>query len=60
MVQTTGVALLLVCTFSAVCGQSIPDINPTECLIWGPGLEAEAVLPVRYFFIQAVDSSQQK
>lgn len=31
---------------------------PSErCLIWGPGLNADTVLPVRYFFIQAVGSN---
>ncbi|KAF3689203.1 KDEL motif-containing protein 2 Precursor [Channa argus] len=31
-------------------------ISPERCLVWGPGLKPDAVLPVRYFFIQAVDS----
>lgn len=31
-------------------------ISPGRCLVWGPGLNPDAVLPVRYFFIQAVDS----
>ncbi|XP_061678004.1 protein O-glucosyltransferase 3 isoform X1 [Syngnathoides biaculeatus] len=30
-------------------------IKPGSCLIWGPGLHPDIVLPVRYFFIQAVD-----
>ncbi len=35
------------------CGQ----IAPERCLIWGPGLNPDLVLPVRYFIIQAVSSS---
>ncbi|XP_041650707.1 protein O-glucosyltransferase 3 [Cheilinus undulatus] len=31
-------------------------ISSERCLIWGPGLKPDSVLPVRYFFIQAVDS----
>ncbi len=31
-------------------------ITPERCLIWGPGLNPDTVLPVRYFFIQAVNS----
>ncbi|XP_041854104.1 protein O-glucosyltransferase 3 [Melanotaenia boesemani] len=31
-------------------------ISPERCLVWGPGLDMETVLPVRYFFIQAVNS----
>lgn len=29
-------------------------ISPERCIVWGPGLDPDAVLPVRYFFIQAV------
>lgn len=29
-------------------------------LVWGPGLEANIVLPARFFYIQAVDSSGKK
>uniref|UniRef100_A0A3B3VD42 Protein O-glucosyltransferase 3 n=2 Tax=Poecilia latipinna TaxID=48699 RepID=A0A3B3VD42_9TELE len=31
-------------------------ISPERCIVWGPGLDPDAVLPVRYFFIQAVSS----
>uniref|UniRef100_A0A3Q3A097 Protein O-glucosyltransferase 3 n=1 Tax=Kryptolebias marmoratus TaxID=37003 RepID=A0A3Q3A097_KRYMA len=31
-------------------------VSPQRCLIWGPGLDPDAVLPVRYLFIQAVGS----
>ncbi|XP_077938449.1 protein O-glucosyltransferase 3 [Gasterosteus aculeatus] len=34
------------------CGR----IRSERCLVWGPGLSPAAVLPVRYFFIQAVGS----
>ncbi|XP_069018354.1 protein O-glucosyltransferase 3 [Embiotoca jacksoni] len=29
-------------------------ISPERCLVWGPGLNPDVVLPVRYFYIQAV------
>ncbi|XP_034391678.1 protein O-glucosyltransferase 3 isoform X2 [Cyclopterus lumpus] len=32
-------------------------ISSERCLIWGPGLKPDTVLPVRYFFIQAVSSN---
>lgn len=35
-------------------------IRPERCLIWGPGLSPDPVLPVRYFFIQAVDGEGEK
>lgn len=34
---------------------SVPSAAKT--LVWGPGLEANIVLPARFFYIQAVDSS---
>lgn len=30
-------------------------ISPERCRVWGPGLNPDTVLPVRYFFIQAVN-----
>ncbi|KAL7843874.1 hypothetical protein SRHO_G00224130 [Serrasalmus rhombeus] len=35
------------------------DVSPEQCLVWGPGLEPRSVLPVRYFYIQAVSESGQ-
>lgn len=35
-------------------------VAPERCLIWGPGLNPDVVLPVRYFVIQAVDSNGEK
>lgn len=32
-------------------------ITPERCLVWGPGLSPDVVLPVRYFIIQAVNSN---
>ncbi|XP_061577177.1 protein O-glucosyltransferase 3 [Cololabis saira] len=32
-------------------------LSPERSLVWGPGLEPAAALPVRYFYIQAVDSA---
>ncbi|KAM9376119.1 protein O-glucosyltransferase 3 [Pholidichthys leucotaenia] len=29
-------------------------VVPDKCLVWGPGLNTDQVLPIRYFFIQAV------
>lgn len=29
-------------------------------VVWGPGLRAEAVLPARYFYVQAVDAEGQR
>lgn len=39
-----------------VPGSASAGISPERCLIWGPGLNPDVVLPVRYFYIQAVNS----
>ncbi|XP_060047882.1 protein O-glucosyltransferase 2-like [Erinaceus europaeus] len=36
------------------------QLSPEKSEIWGPGLKASVVLPVRYFYIQAVDTSGNK
>lgn len=35
-------------------------ISAAKTLVWGPGLEADIVLPARFFYIQAVDNSGKK
>lgn len=35
-------------------------LSPEKSEIWGPGLKAAVVLPARYFYIQAVDTSGDK
>uniref|UniRef100_A0A3Q4G1K4 Protein O-glucosyltransferase 3 n=1 Tax=Neolamprologus brichardi TaxID=32507 RepID=A0A3Q4G1K4_NEOBR len=54
-------SLFILCEHSLFLSTSFPvcdseGISPERCLIWGPGLNPDTVLPVRYFFIQAVDS----
>lgn len=34
--------------------------SAANTLVWGPGLDANVVLPARFFYIQAVDSSGRK
>lgn len=33
------------------------EVSARRSLVWGPGLRAEVVLPVRYFYIQAVSNT---
>ncbi|XP_030588116.1 protein O-glucosyltransferase 3 [Archocentrus centrarchus] len=47
------ILLVFISTGFPVC--ECEGISPERCLIWGPGLNPDTVLPVRYFFIQAVD-----
>ncbi|XP_029008283.1 protein O-glucosyltransferase 3 [Betta splendens] len=48
--------VLVSCIGINVPGCQCNAISPERCRVWGPGLKHEAVLPVRYFFIQAVNS----
>jgi len=40
--------------------QTTTVMSLTKSLVWGPGLDVEIVLPVRYFFIQPVDTEGHK
>lgn len=31
------------------------NVDPSKSLVWGPGLKTSFFVPVRYFYIQAVD-----
>ncbi len=39
---------------------SAQNLSPEKTLVYGPGLKANFVMPVRYFFIQAVDTNGNK
>ncbi|KAM3870231.1 protein O-glucosyltransferase 3 [Diretmus argenteus] len=51
------IVALLVFTWTnfPLCDSAEP-ISPERCHVWGPGLDPDVVLPVRHFFIQAVNS----
>lgn len=55
-------ALLLGCCLLGAAragAQTVAEgrLSPEKSEIWGPGLKAAVVLPARYFYIQAVDTS---
>ncbi|KAL4232394.1 Protein O-glucosyltransferase 2 [Mactra antiquata] len=50
-------SLILVSLLFAATFGSDYEIDGKKCLVWGPGLKTEVVLPVRYFYIQAVSIS---
>ena len=39
---------------------SAKQVSPENSLVYGPGLKTLFVMPVRYFFIQAVDENGNK
>lgn len=42
---------------SSFGGTKSERVAPEKCLVWGPGLNPDMVVPVRYFFIQAANSN---
>lgn len=55
--------LLLLCgleLFGLALTRAADQPSAAKTLVWGPGLEANVVLPARFFYIQAVDSSGRK
>uniref|UniRef100_A0A8C5LK84 Protein O-glucosyltransferase 2 n=1 Tax=Jaculus jaculus TaxID=51337 RepID=A0A8C5LK84_JACJA len=59
--------MFIILLLSCFCPGTVPalaesggdrrDLSPEKSEIWGPGLKADVVLPARYFYIQAVDTS---
>ncbi|XP_015270300.1 PREDICTED: KDEL motif-containing protein 2 [Gekko japonicus] len=47
-------ALVLLALWQAAAEPLPATVSAEKSLVWGPGLQAELALPVRYFFIQAV------
>lgn len=51
-------AVLLACFGACIVPVSgTSAVDPQRCVIWGSGLRADAVVPVRYFYIQSVDTN---
>ena len=40
-------------------GQEVA-VSPADSLVWGPGLDPQFVVPVRYFFVQLKDKEGNK
>lgn len=51
-------ALLLSLQLALLAAAGAPEapVSAPRSLVWGPGLQAGVVLPVRYFYLQAVSS----
>ncbi|ELT95788.1 hypothetical protein CAPTEDRAFT_221044 [Capitella teleta] len=45
---------------SAESHSEMQQLDPDNFLIWGPGLQTDFVVPVRYFMVQAVDVNGKK
>lgn len=54
-------ALLLLLPHALLVALGAPEaqVSAPQSLAWGPGLQAGVVLPVRYFYVQAVNSEGQ-
>lgn len=49
--------LIVLAAFISQNGAACERVAPERCLVWGPGLSPDMVVPVRYFFIQAANSN---
>lgn len=49
--------LVVFAVFNSLGGATCERVAPERCLVWGPGLNPDVVVPVRYFFIQAANSN---
>ncbi|KAK3745064.1 hypothetical protein QZH41_014561 [Actinostola sp. cb2023] len=56
MMPNYTILIILQVAISSIYVQGV-SISGKKTLIWGPGLTNDAVLPARYFFIQAVDTN---
>lgn len=45
---------------ASVCSSVQVEVDPKKSLIWGPGLKSHFNVPVRYFYIQALDADGRK
>ncbi|XP_037601132.1 protein O-glucosyltransferase 3 isoform X3 [Cebus imitator] len=52
---------LLLLRLALLVAEGAPEalVSAPRSLVWGPGLQAAVVLPVRYFYLQAVNSEGQ-
>ena len=57
-----GILIIFVHTSSALDSALDSDnvVDVSKTLVWGPGLNPNFVVPVRYFFIQPVDLNGDK
>lgn len=51
--------LVVLAVLNSLSGATSERVAPERCLVWGPGLNPDVVVPVRYFFIQAANSNGQ-
>jgi len=60
MVHCAPFIAFLLTVLNSCSYQTNGDVSLTKSLVWGPGLDVDIVLPVRYFFIQPVDTEGHK
>jgi hypothetical protein len=58
MVYIFKILFLIIIKLAKYTSQNNPDYS--KFYVWGPGLDPNFNLPVRYFFIQAVDIYKNK
>lgn len=54
------IVLQIFLQYVVVCSEDKNVIDVSNTLVWGPGLNERFDLPVRYFYIQAVNKNREK
>ena len=57
---TSNIFTIFLCITSQYIYYVLGDIDTEAFKIWGPGLNSKFNVPVRYFYIQAVDKNGEK
>ncbi|XP_012782423.2 protein O-glucosyltransferase 3 [Ochotona princeps] len=57
--RAAALLVLQLALLGAAAGAPEALVSAPRSLVWGPGLQAAVVLPVRYFYVQAVNSEGQ-
>ena len=52
--------LLTITGVSKIVGKSVKDVSLENSVVWGPGLKADFLVPVRYIYVQLVDKKGAK
>ena len=58
--ESVVLAMVIITAFMIQHGGSERTVSPRRTMIFGPALDPNIVLPVRYFYIQLVDTNGNK
>ena len=60
MTLSALICLLVILFSNSYAGSKTVDLNFKKIILWGPGINVDSVMPVRYFYLQMVDLNGEK